>query len=283
MAGKKGLGKGLDALFFDNASTNESSAPETVSINEIEPNRNQPRKVFDENALQELADSIREHGLLQPLLVRPIPEGGYQIVAGERRWRASRMAGLTNVPVIIREFDDQKTMELALIENLQRENLNAMEEAAGYHELMETYGMTQAEVAKSVGKSRSAVANTLRLLNLPEQIITYVSDGSLSAGHARAILALEDEELMLTTAQKAVKQGMNVREIEKLVKKQGSKPRTAKITKRDSFYDEMEIALRDELNRKIKITGDDKGGTLEITFYSREELADIASKLASLK
>lgn len=283
MAGKKGLGKGLDALFFDNASTNESSAPETVSINEIEPNRNQPRKVFDENALQELADSIREHGLLQPLLVRPIPEGGYQIVAGERRWRASRMAGLTNVPVIIREFDDQKTMELALIENLQRENLNAMEEAAGYHELMETYGMTQAEVAKSVGKSRSAVANTLRLLNLPEQIITYVSDGSLSAGHARAILALEDEELMLTTAQKAVKQGMNVREIEKLVKKQGSKPRTAKITKRDSFYDEMEIALRDELNRKIKITGDDKGGTLEITFYSREELADIASRLASLK
>lgn len=283
MAGKKGLGKGLDALFFDNASANESSAPETVSINEIEPNRNQPRKIFDDSALQELADSIREHGLLQPLLVRPIPEGGYQIVAGERRWRASRMAGLTSVPVIIREFDDQKTMELALIENLQRENLNAMEEAAGYHELMETYGMTQAEVAKSVGKSRSAVANTLRLLNLPEKVMAYVSDGTLSAGHARAILALEDEELMLTTAEKAVKQGMNVREIEKLVKKQGSKPRTAKVTMRDSFYDEMEIALREELNRKIKITGDDKGGTLEITFYSREELADIASKLASLK
>lgn len=283
MAGKKGLGKGLDALFFDNASTNESNAPETVSINEIEPNRNQPRKVFDETALQELADSIREHGLLQPLLVRPIPEGGYQIVAGERRWRASRMAGLTSVPVIIREFDDQKTMELALIENLQRENLNAMEEAAGYQELMETYGMTQAEVAKSVGKSRSAVANTLRLLNLPDPVIAYVSEGSLSAGHARAILALEDEELMLATAEKAVKQGMNVREIEKLVKKQGSNPRTPKVAVRDSFYDEMEIALREELNRKIKITGNDKGGTLEITFYNREELADIASKLASLK
>lgn len=283
MAGKKGLGKGLDALFFDNSAGNEVSAPETVSINEIEPNRNQPRKVFDEAALQELADSIREHGLLQPLLVRPLPEGGYQIVAGERRWRASRMAGLTSVPVIVREFDDQKTMELALIENLQRENLNAMEEAAGYQELMETYGMTQAEVAKSVGKSRSAVANTLRLLNLPEKVMGYVSDGSLSAGHARAILALEEEERMLETAERAVKQGMNVREIEKIAKKQNAKPRSTKVAVRDSFYDEMEIALREELHRKVKISGDDKGGTLEITFYSREELADIASRLALLK
>lgn len=283
MAGKKGLGKGLDALFFDNSTANEAAGPETVSINEIEPNRNQPRKVFEETALQELADSIREHGLLQPLLVRPLPEGGYQIVAGERRWRASRMAGLTSVPVIIREFDDQKTMELALIENLQRENLNAMEEAAGYQELMETYGMTQAEVAKSVGKSRSTVANTLRLLNLPEKVMDYVSDGSLSAGHARAILALEDENLMLLTAERAVKQGLNVREIEKLAKKQTAKPKTAKVSTPDSYYAEMEIALREELHRKVKITPNEKGGTLEIVFYSKEELADIASRLALLK
>lgn len=284
MAAKKGLGKGLDALFIDNATASENSAPETVPISEIEPNRNQPRKAFDEAALQELADSIREHGLLQPLLVRPVPEGGYQIVAGERRWRASRMAGLTSVPVIIRDFDDQKTMELALIENLQRENLNAMEEAAGYHDLMETYGMTQAEVAKSVGKSRSAVANTLRLLNLPPQVTAYVAAGTLSAGHARAILALEDETQMCDAAERAVKQGLNVREIERMAKKRNTSSRTAKSSVlRDSYFDEMEIALREELHRKVKITGNENGGTIEIAFYSKEELAELASRLALLK
>lgn len=284
MAGKKGLGKGLDALFIDNAAASDSAAPEEISLSEIEPNRNQPRKSFDETALQELAESIREHGLLQPLLVRPMPEGGYQIVAGERRWRASRMAGLDTVPVIVREFDDQKTMELALIENLQRENLNAMEEAAGYHELMETYGMTQADVAKSVGKSRSAVANTLRLLNLPAEVTAYVASGDLSAGHARAILALEDEEQMRETAERAVRQGLNVRDIERMTKKRASAPKSVgKPSARDSFFDEMEIALREELHRRVKIVGNENGGTLEIAFYSKEELADIASRLALYK
>lgn len=284
MAVRKGLGKGLDALFMDNTPSSDENAPETVAISEIEPNRNQPRKAFDDTALQELADSIREHGLLQPLLVRPIPEGGYQIVAGERRWRASRMAGLTAVPVIIRDFDDQETMELALIENLQRENLNAMEEAAGYHELMETYGMTQAEVAKSVGKSRSAIANTLRLLNLPSQVREFVASGALSAGHARAILAMDNEEQMCEAAEYAVRQGLNVREIEKMAKKK-SKTDTSvkKVAFRDSYFDEMEIALREELHRKIKITGNENGGKIEIAFYSKEELADIAERLALLK
>lgn len=282
MAVKKGLGKGLDALFIDNATKVESSAPEMVSINEIEPNRNQPRKVFEDESLQQLADSIREHGVIQPIIVRPIQTGGYQIIAGERRWRASRMAGLREVPVIIRDYDDTKTMEIALIENLQRENLNPIEEAQGYKELMETYHMTQAEVSSSVGKSRSAIANTLRLLNLPKEIIEYVKDGTLSSGHARAILALESEERMLEIGKKAVEQGLTVREVEKLAKKPPKTENKAKkesLMKKNSYLQEVEIALNEQLHRKVKVTGNETKGTLEIEFYSIEELKDLAKRL----
>lgn len=284
MAVKKGLGKGLDALFFDNTTKLEGSSTETIKINEIEPNRNQPRKVFEEEALQQLADSIREHGIIQPIIVRPLTPSGYQIIAGERRWRASRMAGLTEVPVIVRDYDDNKTMEIALIENLQRENLNPIEEALGYHELMETYQMTQAEVSTSVGKSRSAVANTLRLLNLPQEAIALVQEGRLSSGHARALLAFDDEKEALEVAKKAADNGMTVREVEKLSKKKATEENPKKMAvpiQRDSFLDEIEIALNVELHRKVKVIGNEKGGTLEIAFYSKEDLADIAKRLAN--
>lgn len=287
MAGKKGLGKGLDALFFDNATEVQNGSSELIKITAIEPNRNQPRKQFDDEALQQLADSIREHGLIQPLLVRPLDNGSYQIVAGERRWRASRMAGLTEIPVIIRDLDDVKTMELALIENLQRENLNAVEEALGYKELMENYNMTQAEVSKSVGKSRSAVANTIRLLNLPEKVLDYVKDGEISSGHARALLALEQDELIESAAEKIIKEGLTVRDIEKMAKQtektSGKPPVEAKPPKKDSFYDEMEIALKEELHRKVKITHNGDKGSIEIAFYNKQELSDIAERLARTK
>lgn len=288
MAVKKGLGKGLDALFIDNSTKMEGSSSETIKVNEIEPNRNQPRKAFDDEALQQLADSIREHGVIQPILVRPLSTGGYQIIAGERRWRASRMAGLTEVPVIIRDYDDTKTMEIALIENLQRENLNPIEEALGYRELMETYSMTQADVSNSVGKSRSAIANTLRLLNLPKEVVEFVQDGRLSSGHARALLAFENENAILETARKAADNGMTVREVEKLSKKPKIDVTLKKNTKaehftamRDSYLDEIEIALNIELNRKVKVIGDAAKGTIQIEFYSKEELGDLAERLTT--
>ena len=197
---KGGLGGGLDSLFEDNST--EVHVKKTLRLSEIEPNRSQPRKYFDETAISALADSIREHGILQPLLVRPIPLGGYQIVAGERRWRAARMLGLDEVPVIIRELNDLETAQIALIENLQRENLNPMEEAMGFQRLMDEFGMTQDDIAKFVGRSRSAVANAVRLLKLPEKVQEYLIDGSISAGHGRALLGFEDEETMLHVAQK---------------------------------------------------------------------------------
>lgn len=284
MAMKKGLGKGLDALFTDNSTSLGGTSTDVLKVNEIEPNRNQPRKSFEDEPLQQLAESIREHGVIQPILVRPISTGGYQIIAGERRWRASRMAGLTEVPVIIREYDDNKTMEIALIENLQRENLNPIEEALGYRELMETFEMTQSEVSTSVGKSRSAVANMLRLLNLPNNVLDFVKEGKLSSGHARALLAFENEEVMQEIAKKACNNGLTVREVENLAKK-STKLEEEKIEKkiispRDSFLDEIEIALNIELHRKVKVHGTEKKGTIEISFYNKEELADIAKRLA---
>ena len=206
---KGGLGKGLEALFVDNET--EEITPSTLKLTEIEPNREQPRKDFDEKALSELADSIREHGVLQPLLVRPLKNGRYQLIAGERRWRASRMAGLTEVPVIVRDLDDQAAMELALIENLQRTDLNIMEEAAGYRELMERYGMTQEVVAKRVGKSRPAVANALRMLALPEATAKLVREGKLTAGHARALLGLPDPAEIDPLAERVLAEGLSVR------------------------------------------------------------------------
>ncbi len=237
---KGGLGKGLDALFIDNTTDN---GPVTLRISEIEPNRSQPRKEFDEAALADLADSIREHGVIQPLLVRPLPSGGYQLVAGERRWRASRMAGLSEVPVVIRELSDHETMELALIENLQRQDLNPMEEALGYRSLMDEYQMTQEEVAKVIGKSRPAIANSLRLLALTQPVAEWIQEGKLSAGHGRALLALEDEAAILEAAQTALKKHLNVRETEKNgpVRSKPA-PKTCPAGK-GWYYTELELAL----------------------------------------
>ena len=282
MASKKGgLGKGLDALFEDNA-VEEENASIQLKLSEIEPNRDQPRKDIDETALAELADSIAQHGILQPLLVRPLIGGGYQLVAGERRWRAARIAGLNEVPVVIRNLTDCEMAELALIENLQREDLNPLEEAEGYRQLMSGYGMTQEEVAKVVGKSRPAVANAVRLLALPEKVRSMVEKGEISAGHARCLLNFSEEEA-LALAQEIFEKGLSVREIEQYAQKKSKKAPTKtgkNFTKRDTFYDEVELALASELARKVKINAGRKKNSLEIEFYNREELMDIVNRLA---
>ena len=288
---KGGLGKGLEALFVDN--NTEDIAPSTMRISEIEPNKAQPRKDFDDGALAELADSIREHGVIQPLLVRPMANGRYQIVAGERRWRAARMVGLSEVPVVVREMSDGQTMELALIENLQREDLNIMEEAQGYRELMDTYGFTQEQVAQRVGKSRPAVANALRMLTLPKNIGEMVRKGQLSPGHGRALLAAEQESTMEELAQQIIKQGLSVRETEKLLSnRQKDKTRPAQKALKEgemgswgeNFYREMELALAEELARKVKIEKiKGEKGKITIEFYSKEELNEIAYRLAGHK
>lgn len=283
MAAKKkaGLGKGLDALFLDNST--EEKGTTTLNINDIEPNRDQPRKTFDEGALSELADSIAMHGVIQPLLVRPLGDGGYQLIAGERRWRASRLAGLTQVPVVIREMTDSEAMELALIENLQREDLNPIEEAEGFSLLMKTYNLTQEQAAQRVGKSRPAVANALRLLSLPEKVLEMVKSGTLSSGHARTLLPIEDEKLCLKTAEEIVKKGLSVRETERLVKSLiNPKAKTEKkAPKRDPYFDECEIAIMQELGRKAKITvAKGNKGTIEIEFFNKSDLQSILSALA---
>ena len=284
MAKKSGLGKGLDALFFDNDSEGkQNEGGMMVRLSEIEPNKAQPRKTFDENALAELADSIREHGVIQPLLVRKLDNGGYQLVAGERRWRASRMIGLDEVPVVVKELSDTEVMELGLIENLQREDLNPLEEAAGYKELMATYGLTQDQVSKRVGKSRSAIANSLRLLNLPDQVRPFLMNGQLSMGHAKALLGLSSESAIISAAKEAVAKGLSVREVEKLASKkspEAAEQATRKERrKKDHYFDEMELAMNEELGRKVEIIPDGDGGMLKIAFYSKEDLASISEKL----
>lgn len=283
---KTGLGKGLDALFEDNHVEERSITH--LKISEIEPNTGQPRESFDESALRELADSITNHGVLQPLVVRPIDNGAYQIVAGERRWRAARMAGLTELPVVIKELDDLETLEIAIIENLQREDLNPIELALGYKQLMDDHGMTQEQVAKRVGKSRPVVANTIRLLNLPDSVIEMVREQQLTTGHARAVLALEDQSLMEQVAQRVAKEGLLVRDVEKLAKqiKEKQQPeKEQKVSSRpnlgwgNSFYKEMELALSSELGRKVTITQHEDKSTIVLEFYSQEELEDIAAKL----
>lgn len=275
-----GLGKGLNAIFIENDSETECGTV-TLKISEIEPNRTQPRKEFDEQALSELAESISQHGLLQPLLVRPLTLGGYQIVAGERRYRASRMAGLTEVPVIIKELTDTETMEIALIENLQREDLSPVEEALGYKALIDEHGFSQEEVAKSVGKSRPAVANALRLLKLPDNIMEYLKDGKISAGHARALLALENEELMTELADEIVAKDLSVRQVEKICKKKPTIQKEEKPEKKPSFYSMVELALSESLGRKISVSKSKgkQGGVLQIEFYSDEELTELSNKL----
>lgn len=287
MAAKKGgLGRGLDALFADNSIEEiASTSAVKLKIMDIEPNRDQPRKIFDEDALAELADSISKHGVIQPLLVRPMPDGSYQLVAGERRWRASRMAGLTEVPVVIKELSDDEAMALALIENLQREDLNAIEEAQGIKALMDTLSLTQDEAAERVGKSRPAVANALRLLKLPDSVIALVSDGKLSPGHARALLGFKDEQDIIETADLIIEKGLTVRDVEKLVKKRNKEPKAEKpAARRASYYDEVELALTDFLGRKVKV-GTKPGkesGVLEIDFFDKDDLTRLADALKSL-
>ena len=279
MAKKGGLGKGLDAIFHDNARADDGGAVE-LNINELEPNRGQPRKEFSEEAMRELADSIAQHGVLQPLLVRPLLSGGYQIVAGERRWRASRMAGLATVPALIRELTDSEVMQIALIENLQREDLKPLEEAQGYQALMEEFGFTQDEISKSVGKSRPAVTNALRLLNLPEAVRGMLARGDLSAGHARTLLSFKDEAAMLAAAKRVVAKGLSVRELVKMAKKANAeKPEAVRSTRRIRYYDEAELALRDTLNRVVHVGGTKKKGVLSIEFYGEDDLKNLLDEL----
>ena len=275
-----GLGRGLDALFAQNT-LEDGLSTVTLPLDEIIPNKEQPRKQFDEDALADLSASIAQHGVLQPLLVRPMPDGSYQLVAGERRWRASRMAGLTEVPVVVRDMDEQESAELALIENLQREDLNPMEEAIGYRTLMESYGMTQEQTAQVVNKSRPAVANALRLLQLPEAVTDLVASGKLAAGHARTVLAFEGEDAQIAAANAAVDKGLSVRELEKMAKAAKAKPRAPKDPKKqDSFYDEVALSLKEALGRQVKVTVGGKGGTLQVEFFDAEDLRYLAKKLA---
>lgn len=284
-AKKRGLGRGLDAIFAENSSL-EGEGTVTVRIDEIEPNRDQPRKEFDSGALSELAESIAQHGILQPLLLRPMVSGGYRIVAGERRWRASRMAGLQEVPAVVREMTDGEEMLFALIENLQREDLSPLEEAKGYQQLIDVQGMTQEEAATAVGKSRPAVANALRLLNLPEDIQAMVEDGEISAGHARTLLSFKTEEEMRLAAEKA-KGGASVRELEAMAKKsaqEGSiqaaqQAEVPRSTKPSQFYAETQLAVSDYLGRKVKVAGTQKKGMLQIEFYGEEDLQNLLKDL----
>ncbi len=276
MASKKtGLGKGFDAIFADNSVEEISSTACAVKIKlmDIEPNRDQPRKNFDEEALNELAESIKLHGVLQPLLVRPMADGSYQLVAGERRWRASRLAGLTEVPAVIRELTDAQVAELALVENLQREDLNPIEEALGYKELADKYDYTQEEISNLVGSSRPAIANALRLLTLPAEIISFIENGELSPGHAKALLTVEDDSLRLSLAALIIKDGLSVREAERLARGAvKTEPKGKHKKKRNPYYDEVELALSNVLARKVRVTKSSKNGTIEIEFFDDEDL-----------
>lgn len=278
---KGGLGAGLDTLFSDN--TNEIQIKKTLRLAEIEPNREQPRKSFSDEAIAALADSIREHGMIQPILVRPISNGGYQIVAGERRWRAARMLGLDEVPVNIRELSDSEAMQIALIENLQRENLNPIEEALGYRELIENFAMTQDKVAKMVGRSRSSIANAVRMLSLPDRVIKMLENGELSSGHGKALLGFENEELLIAIAVKAADGGLTVRQVERAAQKslEDTEVDNTRSDKRiDNYFIEMELSLNERLGRKVKVDYGKNKGVLVLEFYDKEDLAAIADKLA---
>lgn len=292
MAKKKGgLGRGFDILRSDNSI--EEGGAEIIAISQIEPNRNQPRKEFDTESLSELADSISEMGVIQPLIVRPLTDGGYQIVAGERRWRASKLAGLTEVPVIIRDLTDREVDEIALVENLQRENLNPIEEAEGYARLMQEYDMTQEQVSQRVGKARSTVANSVRLLDLPTAIRNMLSAGKLTVGHARPLLGLNNEEEAERIASLVDVRGLTVRDVERMVRNQkkreeegASSPADSQKSakKRDHYIEEVELALQETLRRRVKISVSGEGrGTLEIEYFSLEELGEMAMRIAGEK
>ena len=289
MAMKKGgLGRGLEELFGDNsAQSADNSSAVTLKISEIKPNKAQARKNFDESAISELADSITQHGVLQPLLVRPLVNGGYQLIAGERRFRAARIAGLTEVPVIIKALTDEEAAVISLIENLQRENLNPVEEAYGYEELIKKYGLTQEEAAQKVGKSRVAVTNSLRIIKLPKKVIDMVRDGRLSAGHAKAIAGIDGDKNIIAAAEMIAEKGLSVREAEKLAKSFGKekKAEVKPASKRISYFDEVELALSNALGRKARVItkGKKESGILEIAFNSKEDLGAIAKALSALE
>ena len=284
MASQKGLGKGLGALFGDLEDISvEKSAYQMLPIYRVEPDPDQPRKDFDPEALAELADSIAEHGIIQPLTVRETKNGYYQIIAGERRWRAARLAKLSEVPAIVMEADDKKAMELALIENLQRQDLNAVEEAMGYKGLMDDHGLTQEEAAARVGKSRPAVANSLRLLNLDPDVLDMVRSGQLTAGHARAVLVLKDKKKQMEAAKKIVALGMSVRAAETLCKNM-AKPEPEKKEEglKVDYAAECEKSLSKHLGRGVKIVSGKKKGRFELEFYGPEDLQKLLDALLKL-
>lgn len=289
MAGKdrKALGTGLSALFGDISSPDEEMT--FLPLSRIEPREEQPRNVFDEEALQTLADSISRYGVLQPITVRLLDSGYYQIIAGERRWRASRMAGLTEVPVRIIEADDRTTAELALVENLQREDLNPIEEAKGYKTLIEDYGLTQEDAAKSVGKSRPAVSNALRLLNLSPEVLRLVETGDLSAGHARALLSIQNEEIQLQAAKEIMAKSLSVRKAEALASKALKKISESEKSRQKSDPTEIDYAkeistlLTKKLGRKVTLTEGRNSGKIELEFYDADDREMLIAQLSSIK
>ena len=285
MANERGLGRGLGALLGDAALQSQEGGSLSLPISQVEPGLKQPRKRFEDEALHDLADSIRTHGIIQPLTVRRLSSGYYQIIAGERRWRAAKLAGLTEVPAVIIEADDRKTMELALIENLQREDLNPIEEANGYKSLMEDYGLTQEEAARRVGRSRPAVANALRLLALPDPVCQLLEEGKLSAGHARAILAVPPGEAQMKLAKKVVADGLSVRQTESLAKRLAEGEKEAPAPKGDdlSIYDRAaEKDLGARLGRKVHIVRGRRKGRIELEYYDPEDLNALLDLLGQM-
>ena len=285
MASQKGLGKGLGALLgdFDEGSQEENGLKK-LPLHKIEPNPDQPRRDFDPEELEELAESIRTHGVIQPLTVREMPNGYYQIIAGERRWRASRLAGLEEIPTVIIEADDKKAMELALIENLQRSDLNPVEEANGYDSLIREYGLTQEEAAARVGKSRPAVANALRLLSLCEGVLDKVRSGELTAGHARAILQLKSEKKQLEAAQKISALGLSVRQAEMLCKNMTREPeKQPPIVLEVNYVAECEKSLSKHLGRGVKIVNGKRKGHFELEFYGQDDLQVLLDALMKIQ
>ncbi len=285
MATQKGLGRGLGALLGDFEEVSSEKSPyQLLPIYKVEPNPDQPRQDFDEEELQALAESIGVHGVIQPLTVRQLPSGYYQIIAGERRWRAARIANLSEIPAVVIEADDKKAMELALIENLQRQDLNAVEEALGYQSLMSDYGLTQEEAASRVGKSRPAVANALRLLQLPGEILEMLRSGKLTAGHARAVLGIKSEKKQLEAAQKIAALGLSVRQAELLCKNMSKEqPKEKEVTLAIDYVAECEKSLSKHLGRGVKIVNGKRKGRFELEFYGQEDLQNLLDALMKLQ
>ncbi len=285
MAKQKGLGRGLESLYYENTESESKESASLVRLADVRPRADQPRKTFDADALEQLARSIAEHGLIQPIVVRKTIGGFYEIIAGERRWRASKLAGLEEVPVIVMDSDDLKTAEISLIENIQRENLNAIEEALAYRTLIETYSLTQESVAQRVGKSRTAITNSLRLLDLPESVSTLVAEGKLSAGHARALLGLDNKDLIPQVSSDVTERGLSVRDTEELVRRL-NKPKIVKkpeiIEKNDSEPDYVAILekkVRQSIGRRVKIVSGKRSKKLEIEFSDDRDLEALLTTL----